>query len=77
MDPFRRLMRALAPVFALGKMKPSRRDMALDADEWKAKQKLGRAFFTRRLTPNSRAARVASLTDKEYELAKRRGWIRD
>jgi hypothetical protein len=49
--------------------------MRLDADEWAVKRKLGRSFFTRQLNPNTRAARIASLTEAEWQLARRRGWF--
>lgn len=65
-----------APLFAAqGIDAPSRNEMRLDADEWAVKRKLGRSFFTRRLNPNTRAARIASLTPAEYDLARTRGWF--
>lgn len=66
----------MAPLFAAtGDDAPSRRELRLDANEYAVKQKLGRSFFTRQLNPNTRAARIMSLTRGEWELAKRRGWI--
>jgi hypothetical protein len=60
----------------IGENVPTQNEMRLDADEWAVKQKLGRAFFTKRLNPNTKVARVASLTGAEYQLARQRGWVR-
>jgi len=53
----------------------SRRDHMLPADFLAAKQKLGRAYFTRRLSPRTRRARVALLLPHELAAARQRGWI--
>lgn len=55
---------------------PTRNEMRLDGDEFSVKRKLGRSFFTKQLNPNTRVARIASLTQGEYELAQARGWVR-
>lgn len=84
MLPFRDTMRAgfkkardlFAPLFkAAGDDTPTQNEMRLDADEWAVKRKLGRSFFTRQLNHNTRAARIASLTNAEYDLARNRGWF--
>ena len=73
---FKKARDAFAPMFqAVGQNTPTQNEMRLDADEWTVKQKLGRAFFTRRVTANTRAARIASLTGPEYDLARNRGWF--
>jgi hypothetical protein len=73
---FNAARRAFAPLFAAtGDDTPSRNEMRLDGDEWAVKRKLGRSFFTRQLNPNTRAARIASLTPGEYDLARNRGWF--
>jgi hypothetical protein len=41
-----------------------------------ARTKLGESFFTRRLSPGTRRARVASLTRAEFLEARKRGWVR-
>lgn len=65
-----------APLFgAQGIATPTRNEMRLDADEFTAKRKLGKSFFTRQLNENTRVARIASLTEGEYEMAQNRGWI--
>lgn len=72
----KRALRIFGPVFkAAGHRTPSRKDMFLDADEYQVKHKLGASFFTRKLSRNARAARLASLTSAEWSLAKNRGWI--
>jgi len=55
---------------------PTRNEMRLDADEFMVKRKLGRSFFTKQLNENTRVARVASLNEGEFELARSRGWVR-
>jgi hypothetical protein len=73
---FKKARDLFAPLFtAAGQTTPTQNEMRLDADEWTVKQKLGRSFFTRRVTANTRAARIASLTNGEYQLAKDRGWF--
>lgn len=73
---FKKARDMFAPMFqAVGQETPSQNEMRLDADEWSVKRKLGRSFFTRRLNPNTRAARIASLLPHEYDLARNRGWI--
>ncbi len=73
---FKRLRKAFEPMFkAVGHDKPTANEMRLDADEWTVKRKLGPSFFTRHLSPNTRALRIASLTHKEYLLAMKRRWI--
>lgn len=73
---FKRALNIFTPRFkAVGENVPTLRDMRLDSDEWYVKQKLGRSFFTRRLSENTRHARIASLTGQEYDLAKNRGWL--
>lgn len=54
---------------------PTRNEMGLEAQEWVIKRKLGSSFFTRTLTRNTRAARIATLTHAEYLVARRKGWI--
>ena len=41
-----------------------------------ARHKLGESFFTRRLSPGSRRARLRSLTKFERVAARSAGWIR-
>lgn len=73
---FNRARKMFRDLFALsGEQEPSRNELRLDADEWAVKRKLGRSFFTRHITPNTRAARIASLNRAEYDLARARGWI--
>ena len=73
---FKKARDAFAPLFqAAGERTPNQNEMRLDADEYVVKRKLGRSFFTRRLTANTRAARIASLEHGEYLLAKNRGWF--
>jgi len=74
---FNRARDIFKPLFAArGDAAPTQNEMRLDADEWAVKRKLGRSFFTGRVTPNTRAARIASLTNGEYQLARDRGWVR-
>ena len=74
---FKRVSKIFAPLFdRAGEDKPTLNELRLDADEYTVKRKLGRSFFTRRITLNTRAARLASLTQGEYMLAKGRGWTR-
>jgi hypothetical protein len=71
-----RFLTALSDAFHLGQL--SNRDGALRADEFVVKRKLGRSFFTRRLTDKTRR-RIAGRLLKdhgEYLLAKRKGWVR-
>lgn len=73
-DKVRRALQSLAAGWAKA---PSRKEaLTLDADEWRVKQKLGAAFFRKRLTPNSRVARILSLDDVELDIARRKGWLR-
>jgi len=73
---FKKARDLFAPAFAeAGHDTPTQNEMRLDADEWQVKRKLGRSFFTRQLNPNTRAARIASLTGAEYDLARNRGWF--
>ena len=73
---FKKARDLFAPLFqARGEDTPTQNEMRLDADEWAVKRKLGRSFFTRRLNPNTRAARIASLSNAEYDLARNRGWF--
>lgn len=73
---FRRIAKAFEPVFrASGEARPTLNEMRLDADAYVVKGKLGRSFFTRQLRPNTRHARVASLTADEYQLARAHGWL--
>jgi hypothetical protein len=73
---FNAARRIFTPLFrATGDDLPTRNEMRLDADEWAVKRKLGRSFFTRQLNANTRAARIASLTEAEWQLARRRGWF--
>lgn len=53
----------------------SRRDHLRAADLLLIKHKLGRAYFTRGLSPRTRRARVASLTRGQRYIAQERGWI--
>jgi len=74
---FKRAAKVFEPLFrAQGEDMPTQKELRLDADEYTVKRKLGRSFFTRRITPNTRAARLASLTQQEYMLARNRGWTR-
>lgn len=74
---FRRAAKVFAPIFdRAGEERPTLHELRLDADEYAVKRKLGRSFFTRRITANTRAARLASLTHAEYLLARARGWTR-
>jgi hypothetical protein len=74
---FKRAAKLFEPIFqATGIKRPALNSMRLDSDEWAVKQKLGRSFFTRRITENTRHARLSSLTPQEYALAKSRGWVR-
>lgn len=73
---FKRARNLFSPLFAnAGVDSPAQNEMRLDADEFMVKRKLGRAFFTRRLNENTRVARVASLSQAEFELARNRRWI--
>ena len=54
---------------------PTRNEMRLDGDEFSVKRKLGRSFFTRQLNENTRVARIASLNETEWQIARNRGWI--
>jgi len=73
---FRSAAKVFGPMFqSVGDRTPTRNEMHLDADEWAVKRKLGRSYFTRRLNPNTRVARIASLNEAEYELARNRGWV--
>jgi hypothetical protein len=66
----------LQPLFGAAKQEvPTQRELRLDADEWAVKRKLGHGFFTRSLTHNTRVARLMTLTEPEFELARRRGWV--
>lgn len=60
---------------AIGAKTPTRNEMRLPAEEWAVKKKLGRAFFAKRLNPNYRAAKIASLTCAEWHIACDRGWL--
>jgi len=74
---FKKARDLFAPAFkAEGLETPTQNEMRLDADEWQVKQKLGRSFFTRQLNENTKVARVASLSNAEFELARARGWVR-
>lgn len=74
---FRTAVKLFTPAFKkVAKDVPNLHEMRLDVDEYDVKRKLGRSFFTRRTTRNSRAARLASLTQEEYLIAKGRGWTR-
>ena len=74
---FKKARDLFAPLFeARGENTPTQNEMRLDADEWAVKQKLGRSFFTRQLNENVRVARIASLNEGEFELARARGWVR-
>jgi hypothetical protein len=53
----------------------SRRDRQRTLDVFAVKQKLGRSFFTRRLTPASRRARLRTLKSNELEIARAEGWV--
>lgn len=69
--------KVFAPLFKkVDKDKPALNELRLDATEYGVKQKLGRSFFTRSITSNTRAARLASLTHEEYLLAMQKGWTR-
>jgi len=73
---FKRARDLFAPAFqAQGIDTPTQNEMRLESDEWAVKRKLGRSFFTRQLNPNTKAARIASLTHGEWLIAKNRGWI--
>ena len=73
---FRKASRAFAPLFrARGEDRPTFHELRLDADEYAVKKALGHSFFTGQITRNTRAARVASLTQEEYVLARDRGWL--
>lgn len=74
---FKSAVRALTPLFReADKDKPTFNESRLDATEYGVKRKLGRSFFTRSITPNTRAVRLASLTHAEYLLAMQKGWTR-
>lgn len=74
---FRRAAKVFEPLFrAAGEERPTLHELRLDADEYAVKRKLGRSFFTHRITANTRAARLASLTHAEHLLARDRGWTR-
>lgn len=74
---FKKAAKVFAPIFdRAGEKTPTLHELRLDADEYAVKQKLGRSYFTRRITPNTRSARLASLTHAEYLLARARGWTR-
>ncbi len=73
---FKKARDAFLPLFKeQGEETPTQNEMRLDAHEWMVKRKLGRSFFTKRLTPNTRVARISSLNHQEWRLAKNRGWI--
>lgn len=74
---FKSAVKAFTPLFKkAGEERPTLKELRLDVNEYAVKHKLGRSYFTRHLTPNTRAARLASLTDAEYLLAIDRGWTR-
>lgn len=74
---FKKARDLFAPLFAAkGESTPTQNEMRLDADEWLVKKKLGKAYFTKQLNPNTRNARIASLNQAETELAQARGWVR-
>lgn len=74
---FKKASKIFEPLFRVaGEDKPTFNELRLDADEYTIKRKLGRSFFTRHITRNTRAARLASLTHPEYLLAQARGWTR-
>jgi len=54
----------------------SLRDLERPLDAIVVKRKLGPSYFTRRLNPRTRAARVRGLTRDERRLARAMGWIR-
>lgn len=56
--------------------KPSVRDLTyLQHDEFRVKQKLGQAFFRRKMNSNTRRARIRTLTQDEKRIAIHHGWI--
>ena len=74
---FKSAVKAFTPLFRkAGEETPNLHELRLDADEYAVKRKLGHSFFTRRITRNTRYARLAGLTQQEYLLAKARGWTR-
>lgn len=75
-EGFKKASKLFGGMFAaLGMNRPTRNEMRLDSDAYAVKQKLGKAFFTKRLNGNTRVARIMSLTKPEWELARSRGWI--
>lgn len=74
---FRSVVETFRPLFRkTGEDTPTLRELRLDADEFVVMRKLGHSFFTRGISVNTRNARLASLTQGEYMLAKARGWTR-
>lgn len=74
---FKKASKVFAPLFKkVDEAKPTFNESRLDATEYGVKSKLGRSFFTRHITSNTRAARLASLTHAEYLLAMGKGWTR-
>lgn len=53
----------------------SRRDLALSGDAFAVKRKLGRAYFTRGLSPRTRAARLRALKPHELAIATAHRWV--
>ena len=54
---FKKAIKVFEPLFrAAGEDKPTFNELRLDADEYTVKRKLGRSFFTRRITLNTRRA---------------------
>lgn len=53
----------------------SRNEGRLASDAYSVKAKLGKSFFTRRLSPATRYKRIRSLTLAEKVLASQQGWL--
>lgn len=68
----RRMLRTLSNLTGT---QVSERDAERGVDLMAVKRKLGRSFFTRRLSPGTRAKRIGTLTKSERELAATQGWL--
>lgn len=76
-ESIKNIFNSIRSAFGVGDGSPrfSRKELRLDADEHAVKRKLGASFFTRRLSPGTRRARVDALSKLETALATDRGWI--
>jgi hypothetical protein len=67
---------AFKRITGIGDPSTSARDAARSVDDMAIKRKLGRSFFTRRLSPGTRWRRIGSLSRDEAARARELGWIR-